>query len=46
MRIDRGNEGQDYAEIEDEVAFTCEFGALKEPADAVEEVFEAEGREV
>ncbi|TEY74227.1 hypothetical protein BOTCAL_0075g00040 [Botryotinia calthae] len=39
--IDRGNEGQDYEKLKDEV-----FSTLGEIADAVEEAFEAQGKKV
>ncbi|KAF7951577.1 hypothetical protein EAE96_006881 [Botrytis aclada] len=39
--IDRGNEGQDYEKLKDEVAYTWKFSTLGEMADAVEEAFEA-----
>ncbi|KAF7895118.1 hypothetical protein EAF00_006932 [Botryotinia globosa] len=44
--IDRGNEGQDYEKLKDEVAYTWKFSTLGEMADAVEEAFEAQGKEV
>ncbi|TGO47159.1 hypothetical protein BOTNAR_0540g00050 [Botryotinia narcissicola] len=44
--IDRGNEGQDYEKLKDEVAYTWKFSTLGEMADAVEEAFEAQGKKV
>lgn len=44
--IDRGNEGQDYEKLKDEVTYAWKFNTLGEMADAVEEAFEAEGKKV
>ncbi|KAB8289692.1 hypothetical protein EYC80_010604 [Monilinia laxa] len=44
--IDRDDEGQDYEELKDEVAYTWKFSTLGEMADAVEKAFEAEGKKV
>lgn len=44
--IDRGNEGQDYEKLKDEVVYTWKFSTLGEMADAVEEAFEAQGKKV
>ncbi|KAJ8061030.1 hypothetical protein OCU04_010108 [Sclerotinia nivalis] len=44
--IDRGNEGQDYEKLKDEVAYAWKFSTLGEMADAVEKAFEAEGQRV
>ncbi|KAI9644727.1 hypothetical protein NHQ30_006753 [Ciborinia camelliae] len=44
--IDRGNEGQDYEKLKDEVAYAWKFSTLGEMADAVEEAFETEGKKV
>ncbi|CCD52286.1 hypothetical protein ACHAO1_002489 [Botrytis cinerea] len=44
--IDRGNEGQDYEKLKDEVVYAWKFSTLGEMADAVEEAFEAQGKKV
>jgi len=44
--IDRGNEGQDYEKLKDEVVYAWKFSTLGEMADAVKEAFEAQGKKV